>query len=148
MTVWLACTFTLCICLYLCGRRLQCTLTGRSHSGSRWLSPRSGPGSGRASRSCCSDPGSRVEPRVWSPPSPPGPGWRRSAAESEYSPGSPSAWTLCLLKIYKHCMAFMFFHIMFLGLRFEMLKFKLPLCLKWPSLISQAISVKACWNEN
>ena len=83
--------------MYLCCRRLQCMQPGCSHSGSRWVSPHSGPGSGRVSRNCCSDRGNRVEPRVWSWPSPPGPEWRRSAAESEYSPGSPFASKLCLL---------------------------------------------------
>lgn len=86
---------------YLCRRRLQCKQMGCSCRKSCRVSPRIDPGSGRGNRSCCSDPDIRPEPRGWSSLSPPGPAWHRSAAESEYNPESPSAWTQCLLQIHR-----------------------------------------------
>ena len=86
---------------YLCRRRLRCKQMGHSCRKSCWVSPRIDPGSGRGNRSCCSDPDIRPEPRGWSSLSPPGPGWHRSAAESEYNPESPSAWTPCLLQTHR-----------------------------------------------
>lgn len=86
---------------YLCRRRLQCKQMGCSCRKSCRVSPRIDPGSGRGNRSCCSDPDIRPEPRGWSSLSPPGPAWHRSAAESEYNPESPSAWTQCLLQTHR-----------------------------------------------
>lgn len=85
------------LCVNLCGRKPQCAPTGCSHNRSHWLAPRIGPGSGRRSCSCCSDPGSRAGPPGWPSPSAPGPERRHSAAESGYIPGSLSAATRCLL---------------------------------------------------
>lgn len=87
--------------VYLCHRRLQNKRMGHSHRKSCWFSPHSDPGSGRVCRSCCSGLDIPPEPREWSLLSPPGPEWSHSAAESEYNPESPSAWTLCLLKTHK-----------------------------------------------
>lgn len=84
-------------CMYLYDRRLRCRLTGCSRRRNHWLSLHSDPGSGRAYRSCCSGPGIQVGPLGWSSPSPPGPEWRHSAADSGCSPESLSVWKQCLL---------------------------------------------------
>ena len=82
---------------YLHDKRILWRLTGHSRMRNHWLSPRSGPGSGRVTRSCCSGPGTQDGRPGWSSPSPPGPEWRHSAEENECSPGSPSVSTQCLL---------------------------------------------------